>query len=106
MVAQQISYNKNSHNIELKNDSKEYKKDEGKNYITSFYDCLLFFNFNMCQLYCLKFISHGCALFFMFTEEVEYVNGNFAPSHLEQLYLAQFSHELSEENTSNKGSVR
>ena len=28
------------------------------------------------------------------SEEVDYVNGNFAPCHLQQLYLAQFSHEL------------
>ena len=44
--------------------------------------------------------------FFMVQEEVEYVNGNFAPSHLEEIYLAQFSHVLSEDNKSNKCSVR
>ena len=33
-------------------------------------------------------------IFFKFLAEVEYVNGNFAPCHLQQLYLAQFSHEI------------
>ena len=41
--------------------------------------------------------------FLKFLEEAEYVNGNFAPCHLQQLYLAQFSHEIPpDDDTSSK----
>ena len=39
-------------------------------------------------------ISNLIVTCYHYLEKVEYENGNFAPSHLQQLYMAQFEQEL------------
>ena len=104
MVAQKITHIKNPSKIEQKHNLEENKKNEGRNKIKT--SLILRTLIDLYIPYDPKILILGTVIIFMVPGEAEYVNKNFAPSHLQELYLAEFSNVLSENNKSSKCSDR